>query len=63
MYGANEIAIDGDPQTDVRYIRITDIDADGNLQNEDWKTAKRVDEKYTLDENDILFARSGATAG
>ena len=63
MYGANEIAIDGDLQTDVRYIRITDIDADGNLQNEDWKTAKKVDEKYVLDENDILFARSGATAG
>ena len=63
MYGANEPAIDGDPQTDVRYIRITDIDADGNLQNTDWKTAKKIDEKYTLDENDILFARSGATAG
>ena len=63
MYGANETAIDGDPQTDVRYIRITDIDADGNLQNEDWKTARKVDEKYALDENDILFARSGATAG
>ena len=63
MYGANEVAIDGDPQMDVRYIRITDIDADGNLQNEGWKTAKRVDEKYALDENDILFARSGATAG
>ena len=63
MYGANEMAIDGDPQTEVRYIRITDIDAHGNLQNEDWKTAKRVDQKYALDENDILFARSGATAG
>ena len=63
MYGANEIAIDGDPQTEMRYIRITDIDDHGKLQNEDWKTAKRVDEKYALDENDILFARSGATAG
>ena len=63
MYGANESAIDGNPQTDVRYIRITDIDADGNLQKEDWKTAKKIDKKYILDENDILFARSGATAG
>ena len=63
MYGANEMAIDGDLQTEVRYIRITDIDADGNLQNTDWKTAKKIDEKYSLDENDILFARSGATAG
>ena len=63
MYGANEMAIDGDSQTDVRYIRITDIDGHGTLQSEDWKTAKRVEEKYSLNENDILFARSGATAG
>ena len=63
MYGANEIAIDGDPQKDMRYIRITDIDDHGNLQNEDWKTAKKIDEKYILERNDLLFARSGATAG
>ncbi len=63
MYGANEIAIDGDPEKDVRYIRITDIDDHGNLRNEDWKTAKRIDRKYALNRNDILFARSGATAG
>ena len=63
MYGANEIAIDGDPQKDVRYIRITDIDDHGNLRDEDWKTAKRIEDKYVLERNDILFARSGATAG
>ncbi len=63
MYGANEIAIDGDPQKDVRYIRITDIDDHGNLHNEDWKTVKKIDEKYMLEGNDLLFARSGATAG
>ena len=63
MYGANEIAIDGDRQTDVRYIRITDIDDQGNLQSKDWKTAKNIQKKYALNENDILFARSGATAG
>ena len=63
MYGANEIAVDGDPQTDVRYIRITDIDDHGNLRDEDWKTAQKVDGKYALDRNDLLFARSGATAG
>ena len=63
MYGANEIAVDGDPQTDVRYIRITDIDDHGNLRDEDWKTAEKVDEKYALDRNDLLFARSGATTG
>ena len=59
MYGANEIAVDGDPQTDVRYIRITDIDDHGNLRDKDWKTAKRIDKKYALDRNDLLFARSG----
>ena len=63
MYGANEIAVDGDPQIDVRYIRITDIDDHGNLRDEDWKTVEKVDEKYALDRNDLLFARSGATAG
>jgi len=63
MYGANEVAIDGDPETDIRYIRITDIDADGNLQNEDWKTARFIDEKYALDDHDLLIARSGATSG
>lgn len=59
MYGANEIAVDGDPQTDIRYIRITDIDDHGTLQNEDWKTAERIDKKYALTRNDLLFARSG----
>ena len=63
MYGANEIAVDGNPQTDVRYIRITDIDDHGNLRDEDWKTAEKVNEKYALDRNDLLFARSGATTG
>ena len=63
MYGANEIAIDGDPEKDVRYIRITDIDNHGNLRDEDWKTVNKINEKYALDKNDILFARSGATAG
>ncbi len=63
MYGANEIAVDSDSQTDVRYIRITDIDDHGNLQNEDWKTARKVDKKYAINRNDLLFARSGATVG
>lgn len=63
QYGANEIAIDGAPGKDIRYIRITDIDEFGNLKNDEWKTARNVEEKYLLRENDILFARSGATAG
>ena len=63
QYGANEPAIDGDSKNDMRYIRITDIDKFGNLINNDWKTAKTVNEKYRLREGDLLFARSGATAG
>lgn len=61
-YGANEKAIDGNKETDYRYIRITDIE-DTGLLNEDWKTAEYVDKQYILQEGDLLFARSGATAG
>lgn len=61
-YGANESAIAGNPETGYRYIRITDINENGNL-NHDWKTAEKVEEKYILNEGDFLFARSGATAG
>lgn len=63
QYGANERAIEGNPKTDIRYIRITDIDEFGNLRNLDWKTAEKIEEKYLLKEGDVLFARSGATAG
>ena len=59
QYGANERAVDGDPETGVRYIRITDIDDYGNLLN-DWKTAETIHPKYLLEEDDVLFARSGS---
>lgn len=62
QYGANIKAIDGNPESDYRYIRITDIDDCGNLLN-DWKTAEKVEDKYILQDGDFLFARSGATAG
>lgn len=62
QYGANESAVNGNPNSDYRYVRITDITEDGRLNN-DWKTAERVDNRYILNEGDILFARSGATAG
>ena len=47
---------------DVRYIRITDINDNGEL-NEDTVSPNVFDEKYLLNEGDILFARSGATVG
>ena len=62
MYGASVAAKEGNPQTDYRYIRITDIDDYGDLNN-DWKTAEMIENKYILKDGDVLFARSGATAG
>lgn len=63
QYGANEEAVDGNSNSDVRYIRITDIDEWGNLRTETWKTAKKIEPIYLLNENDILIARTGATVG
>ncbi|GAB6011706.1 restriction endonuclease subunit S [Viscerimonas tarda] len=62
VYGANESAVVGNSKTDYRYVRITDIDDNGTL-NDDWKTAAKVEDKYILKQGDFLFARSGATAG
>lgn len=46
----------------VRYVRITDIDDNGNLSNER-KSPSTIDAKYFLNEGDLLFARTGATVG
>ncbi len=62
QYGANVAATEGNPSLDYRYIRITDITDSGELDN-DWKTAEKIDEQYVLRDKDLLFARSGATAG
>lgn len=63
MYGANESA-ELDDINLPRYIRITDIDDNGNLKEDTFKSMEREKAKdYLLDNNDILFARSGATVG
>lgn len=62
QYGANVAATEGNPLSDYRYIRITDITDSGELNN-NWKTAERIDKQYVLTDKDLLFARSGATAG
>ncbi len=63
-YGSGASAIDYD-ETKPRYIRITDINDDGSLNSDlvspstdanDWQ-------KNTLQDGDIVFARSGATVG
>ena len=56
--GASAIEYDGG----IRYIRITDIDYAGRLGN-DPVSPSIMEEKYILEEGDILFARSGATVG
>lgn len=59
-YGSGASAIDYDGK--YRYIRITDIKKDGSL-GDDIKSASEIDEKYILNDGDILFARSGASVG
>lgn len=63
MYGANESA-ESDDTTFPRYIRITDIDENGNLRDDTFKSLPFKKAKpYLLKKGDILLARSGATAG
>lgn len=63
QYGLNESAVDnvdGDP----RYIRITDITTNGLLRKDTVKTMQAEKARgYLLQDGDLLFARSGATAG
>lgn len=62
-YGANEPGFDED-KSGVRYIRITDLDSNGGLRDDTFKSL--TFEKafpYLLKEGDILLARSGATVG
>ena len=64
LYGANEsgenTCVEG-----VRYIRITDITADGKLKNDENNQylKREIAKNYMLSDKDILFARSGGTVG
>lgn len=63
MYGANESA-ESEDESYPRYIRITDIDEDGNLRPDTFRSLPPAKaEPYLLKKGDLLFARSGATAG
>jgi type I restriction enzyme, S subunit len=62
-YGATESG-DLDNPDDPRYIRITDFDDDGSLRDDTFRSLPPdVAKDYLLSEDDILFARSGATVG
>ena len=60
MYGANEAADDDTPMSP-RYIRITDIDDNGNLKDDTFRSLPyEIAAPYLLESGDILFARSGS---
>ena len=63
QYGAGEAGVPRNDDYSPRYIRITDIDENGLLIDGLGVTAKNVEEKYILQDNDILIARSGNTVG
>ena len=63
MYGANE-ASDDDTPSNPRFVRITDIDTDGKLREDTFRSLPlEVAKPYLLTEGDVLLARSGATVG
>ncbi len=62
-YGLNAPATDYDENLPT-YLRITDIDDDGNFNQSDKKSVNSpLSENYHLKEGDIVFARTGATVG
>lgn len=64
QYGASEPGVPRSSIKEPRYIRITDIDENGLISHDELgATAKIIEDKYILCENDILIARSGATVG
>lgn len=62
-YGANESADTDNPDLP-RFIRITDIDQNGNLRPDTFKSLPYdIAKDYLLNDEDLLFARSGGTVG
>ncbi len=59
-YGTSSPSCAYDSQ--VRYIRITDIDDNGKLL-EDLVSPRQYEQKHVLEEGDVVFARTGATVG
>lgn len=62
-YGANEAAESSDPDQP-RFVRITDVDENGNLRDETFRSIdEEIAKPFLLEEGDLLMARSGATVG
>ncbi|HAV1571120.1 TPA: restriction endonuclease subunit S [Vibrio parahaemolyticus] len=63
LYGANEAALDTD-RSNPRFIRITDVKADGTLKSDTFRSLPlSIAQPYMLNDGDILLARSGGTVG
>lgn len=63
QYGTAEIGLPRTSTQQPRYIRITDINDFGELDDSLGATAENCSNEYFLYKNDLLFARSGATVG
>ena len=63
QYGANSEPEMNEDKFDYRYIRITDINDDSSLKEDKVYLNKNDAKDYILDQDDLLFARSGATVG
>ena len=62
-YGAQSASIEYDPSRP-RYVRITDINDDGTLNNDAVSSANVEDDvQYKLTYGDFMFSRMGATVG
>jgi type I restriction enzyme, S subunit len=62
-YGASETSEHTNPDWP-RFIRITDLNEDGSLREESFRSLPpEVAEYYLVSSGDLLFARSGATVG
>lgn len=62
-YGATASAVEW-KENKPRYVRITDINDEGELLDSDIKSLSLNNwEEYKLEWGDLLFARSGATVG
>ena len=63
IYGISAPAVDYSSKLPT-YLRITDINDDGTINKNDLKSVDDANSfKYKLEENDIVFARTGASTG
>lgn len=62
-YGTSASAIERTNDSQPKYIRITDFSDFGIPDNHKYMAAESYSDKHMLRENDILFARTGATVG